>query len=154
MMTPYAVLMGVGKLAVFMLLGMVVASELAAIVLVVGHINQGLNPPTEVPTGKEWSRHLVRTTANFSTGSRPMRWITGGMTHHLAHHLKPVAPRYELPTLHKTLVRELAEKAGEPLVDYPSLTRATISHYRRLKELGSGPEAPISVAPECTRAKV
>jgi linoleoyl-CoA desaturase len=153
MMIPYALLMGVGKLTLFMLLAMMVASELAAIVLVVGHINQGLNPPTEVPSAKEWSRHLVKTTANFSTGSFPMRWITGGMTHHLAHHLKPVAPRYELPTLHRTLVRELAEKAGEPLIDYPSLTQATIGHYRRLKELGAAPQTPPSAAPEFARSK-
>ncbi len=151
-LTPYALLMGVGKVALLIVLGMIVASVLAAIVLVVGHINEGLNPPDTAPTPKEWSAHLVRTTANFSTESRPMRWITGGMTHHLAHHLKPVAPRYELPTLHKTLVREIAEKANEPLIDYPTLTQATISHYRRLKDLGAGPGERPSVAPESARA--
>lgn len=153
-LAPYAVLIGIGKLALFVVLGMVVGSVLAAIVLVVGHINEGLNPPVVAPTPKEWSRHLVRTTANFSTQSRPMRWITGGMTHHLAHHLKPVAPRYELPTLHKTLVREIAEKANEPLIDYPTLTQATISHYRRLKDLGAGPGERPTVAPESARVTV
>lgn len=108
----------------------------AAIVLVVGHINEGLYAPSEQPAPKDWSKHLVATTASFSTKSLPMRWLTGGMTHHLAHHLKPVAPRYQLPQLHTTVVEKVVKASGLPQVEYPTLTAATISHYRRLKELG------------------
>lgn len=151
-LTPYALLMGVAKLALYLIVSTVIGSVLAAIVLVVGHINEGLNPPDTAPPPQEWSAHLVRTTANFSTHSRPMRWITGGMTHHLAHHLKPVAPRYELQALHTTLVREIAQKANEPLIDYPSLTQATIGHYRRLKDLGAAPGERPTIAPPSGQA--
>jgi linoleoyl-CoA desaturase len=105
-------------------------------VLVVGHINEGLYPPTEVPSQKEWSRHLVRTTANFNTDNPVVRWFTGGMTHHLAHHLKPVAPRHQLPVLNDTVVQDIVDKSGLPLVEYPTLIAATRSHGRRLRELG------------------
>jgi linoleoyl-CoA desaturase len=136
MLLPYALLMGIGSLAVYLVTAMSFGSVLAAVVLVVGHINEGLEPPTEVPSQREWSRHLVRTTASFNTGSLPVRWLTGGMTHHLAHHLRPVAPRYELPVLHDTVVQNVVVSSGLPLVEYPTLTSATISHGRRLRELG------------------
>jgi fatty acid desaturase len=45
-----------------------------------------------------------------------MRWLTGGLTHHLAHHLRPIAPRADLPRLHATLVPEAARAAGVPVV--------------------------------------
>jgi linoleoyl-CoA desaturase len=136
MLLPYILLMGVGSLAVYLVTAMSLGSVLAAIVLVVGHINEGLEPPTEVPSQREWSKHLVRTTASFNTGSRPVRWLTGGMTHHLAHHLRPVAPRHELPVLHDTVVQDVVASSGLPLVEYQTLTRATLSHGRRLRELG------------------
>jgi linoleoyl-CoA desaturase len=140
---PYALLMGVGHLAVYLVVAMSLGAEIAAIVLVVGHINEGLEPPSEMPSQSEWSRHLVRTTANFNTGSRPVRWLTGGMTHHLAHHLKPVAPRHQLPELNDTVVQAVVVRSGLPLVEYPTLTQATISHFRRLRALGRPGEVPV-----------
>jgi len=133
---PYILLLGVGKLAVYVVTAMTFGAVLAAIVLVVGHINEGLYPPSEVPAPKEWSRHLVRTTANFNTTNPVVRWFTGGMTHHLAHHLKPVAPRHTFPHLNNTVVQDVVAKSGLPLVEYPTLIAATRSHARRLRELG------------------
>ena len=133
---PYILLLGVGKLAIYVITAMTLGAVLAAIVLVVGHINEGLYPPSVEPSQKEWTKHLVVTTASFYTSSRPVRWLTGGMTHHLAHHLKPVAPRYQLPELHETVVQDVVAKSGLPLVEYPTLVSATRSHARRLRELG------------------
>ncbi len=133
---PYILLLGWAKLAVYVVTAMTFGAVLAAIVLVVGHINEGLYPPSQVPSQKEWSKHIVRTTANFNTTNRAVRWLTGGMTHHLAHHLKPVAPRHELPRLNDTVVADVVAKSGLPLVEYPSLWEATKSHARRLHELG------------------
>jgi linoleoyl-CoA desaturase len=133
---PYILLLGPVKLAIYVVTAMTFGAVLAAIVLVVGHINEGLYPPSEVPSQKEWSRHLVRTTANFNTTNRAVRWFTGGMTHHLAHHLKPVAPRHQLPKLTDTVVQDIVAKSGLPLVEYPTLIAATRSHGRRLRELG------------------
>jgi linoleoyl-CoA desaturase len=140
---PYVLLLGPVKLAIYVVTAMTLGAVLAAIVLVVGHINEGLYPPSQVPSQKEWSKHIVRTTANFNTSNRVVRWLTGGMTHHLAHHLKPVAPRHELPTLNDTVVQDVVAKSGLPLVEYPSLFAATLSHARRLRELGR-PDVPGS----------
>jgi linoleoyl-CoA desaturase len=144
---PYILLLGWAKLAIYVITAMTFGAVLAAIVLVVGHINEGLYPPSEVPTQKEWSRHLVRTTANFNTTNRLVRWFTGGMTHHLAHHLKPVAPRHTLPKLTDTVVQDVVAKSGLPLVEYPTLIAATRSHGRRLRELGRADFVEPTVAP-------
>ncbi|WP_183061952.1 fatty acid desaturase family protein [Motilibacter peucedani] len=135
-LAPYFWFLGFAHVVVLMLAAMTVASVIAAVLTVVGHINIGLEPPADAPRGKEWSEHLVRTTASFSTESVAVRWLTGGLTHHLAHHLRPVAPRFELPALHDTTVTAIAERAGLPVVVYPTLRSAVVNHYRRLRELG------------------
>jgi linoleoyl-CoA desaturase len=135
-LAPYAVLLGLGRLTLLLLAAMTIAGVLAAVVLVVGHINVGLVPSTQVPAGREWAAHLVRTTASFSTGSRAVRWLTGGMTHHLAHHLRPAAARHQLPMIHVRTAAALADEAAEPLRDFPTLRAAVRGHGARLRELG------------------
>jgi fatty acid desaturase len=80
-----------------------------------------------------------------------MRWLTGGMTLHLAHHLRPVAPRRELPVLHETTVAKIVEASGLPLVEYPSFSSAVAGLYRRLRDLGS-PESEAAAAPAWSRS--
>ncbi len=140
-LAPYAWLLGIGSMALLLLVVEIVASLLAAIVLVVGHINEGMTPTSE-PPGRAWAAHLLRTTASFSTDSRLMGWLTGGMTYHLAHHLRPVAVRSELPRLHGTVVRDLAVTTGLPLLEYRTLPQALAGHWRRLRELGR-PDVPV-----------
>ena len=139
---PYGLVLGWAQLAVLVVLTETVASVAAAVVLVVGHINEGLEPATTAPAGREWAGYLVRTTANFSVDSVAVRFLTGGMTHHLAHHLRPVAVRSTLPELHRTLVQDLAEQVGEPVHDYPTLRAAVGGHFRRMRELGRPEQVP------------
>jgi len=132
-LSPYALLLGWVTTTVLLVMAETLASVIAAVLLVVGHINEGLTPTTaDAPDG--WARNLVRTTASFSTTNPLMRWFTGGLTHHLAHHLRPVAVRSELPHLHDTLVRDVVASSGYPLVEYRTLAHA--GHFRRLRELG------------------
>lgn len=138
-LAPYAWALGLGRLAVLLLLAEFGASLIAAVITVVGHVNVGLEPPL-APPGKEWATYLVRTTASFQTGSTMVRWWTGGLTHHLAHHLRPVALRSELPALHDTTVRDVVAASGSALSEYPTLGAAIAAHARRLRELGQ-PEA-------------
>ncbi len=145
-LAPYAWLLGPPKLAVLLLIAMTLGSVLAAVINVVGHINIGLVPTSTAPRGSEWSAHIVRTTASFSIDNRSMRWITGGLTHHLAHHLRPVAPRAELPALHATLVPQIALAAGEKVVEYPTLATAMRGHLEQLRVLGT-PESAARPAP-------
>lgn len=142
-LAPYAWLLGVGELTLLLVASMTVGSTMAAVVLVVGHINTGLSPSSSAPEGRhEWAAHLVRTSASFRTDSPVARWLTGGMTHHLAHHLRATAPRAELPTLHKTAVAEAVAASGAPLVEYPTFLSAVAGHWRVLRALGQPDPAP------------
>jgi len=143
-LAPYDWLMGTANLALLLVASMTVGSAVAAVILVVGHINTGLSPTSEAPIGRQaWAAHLVRTSASFSTGNRLTRWLTGGMTHHLAHHLRATAARAELPLLHKTAVAEAVAASGAPLIEYPTLLCAVRGHWRVLHDLGNpGPRTP------------
>jgi len=74
--------------------------------------------------------------------------LTGGMTHHLAHHLRPAAARQQLPMIHVRTATALAAEAAEPLRDFPTLLAAVRGHGTRLRELGrSDRPSPIGWAP-------
>jgi linoleoyl-CoA desaturase len=90
--------------------------------------------------------NLMLTTASFSTSSPVMPWLTGGMTHHLAHHLRPTAPRAELPALHRTIVPEVVAEFGLPLVEYPTVQAAVKGHWQRLRELGQPDIVPAAAS--------
>jgi linoleoyl-CoA desaturase len=137
-LTPYVRALGFGRMAVILTVAMSFGSLIAAVVVAVGHINLGLVAEPGLP-GARWTEHLIRTTASFSTGSRLTRWWTGGMTHHLAHHLRPGASRSQLPTLHATTVRQLVTDTGLPLSEYPTFRAAVLAHHHRLRELGTEP---------------
>lgn len=137
LLAPFAIAIGPLRLAVLLVVAMTLGSAFAAVVLVVGHINSGLTPTDEAPAGRDaWSAHLVRTSASFSTHSRAMRWITGGMTHHLAHHLRATAPRGEFPELQRTTVADVVAASGVEQTEYPTLLAAVRGHRRALAELG------------------
>jgi linoleoyl-CoA desaturase len=140
---PYALSLGPVRLAVLLIIAMTMASILAAVLLVVGHINVGLEPAQDSDR-RDWTHNLVMTTASFATNSTLLRWFTGGLTHHLAHHLRPVAVRSELPALHRSTVPGVVARTGLPMTEYPSLRAAIAGHYRRLRELGQA-AAPSGV---------
>ncbi len=145
-LTPYVLVLGFGSMGVLLLTTLVSGSVLTALVLVVGHINVGLEPQPGAPEdGRAWAAHLVRTTASFSLDNPATRWLTGGMTHHLAHHLRPMALRSELPTIQATTVQKVVATSGLPEVVYPSFTSAVRHHYLRLRELGQ-PDVDLIVA--------
>jgi linoleoyl-CoA desaturase len=138
---PYALILGFAPLAVLLLVGMTLASVLAAVLLVVGHINDGLEL-AEALEHRDWTRNLVLTTASFATDSTFLRWCTGGLTHHLAHHLRPVAVRSELPAVHRTTVPRVVAQTGLPMTEYVTLRAAIAGHYRRLRGLGRSVAVP------------
>jgi linoleoyl-CoA desaturase len=109
----------------------------AAVILSVGHISEDLTPGDVAPQGRmEWEANLVRTSASFNTKSHLLHWITGGLTHHLAHHLRAGVSREELKSVHETDVVEAAAASGYEQIEYPTLTRAVISHRNQLRNLG------------------
>lgn len=150
-LAPYFWWIGPLAMTVLMLAALTWGSFLVGVINVVGHINIGLAPTSQAPRGREWTAHIVRTTASFSTGSNTLRWLSGGLTHHLAHHLRPIAPRAELPVLHRTLVQETAQAAGAPVVEYPSLAAAVRGHFAALRVLGRA-TTPETVLTRCELA--
>jgi linoleoyl-CoA desaturase len=135
-LAPYVWRLGFGRMALILVVAMTLGSLIAAVVVAVGHINLGLVADPG-PPGADWSEHVIRTTASFALDSRLARWWTGGMTHHLAHHLRPAAPRSQLPVLHATAVRQLVTRSGLTLSEYSSFTAAVLAHHSRLRELGA-----------------
>lgn len=145
---PYALVLGFGSLGLLLVATLTIGSVMTALVLVVGHINVGLEPLPGAPeNGRAWAAHLVRTTASFSLHNPATRWLTGGMTHHLAHHLRPTALRSELPVLQATTVADVVAASGLPEVVYPSFVSAVRHHYLRLWELGH-PTADLRPYPD------
>lgn len=114
------------------------ASLIGACVLVVGHINVGLQYDGEQSSNVDWSTYVATTTASFSTESIFIAWITGGMTHHLAHHLKPAASRRELRRIHRDLVDSISLKTAVSPVEFDTLRDAIRGHAQELKLLGRG----------------
>lgn len=145
---PYVLLLGPLKLGVLMLVAMTLASMFAAVVLSVGHISEGLTPGDVAPQGREeWEANLVRTSASFNTRSHALHWITGGLTHHLAHHLRAGVSREDLKRVHMNEVVEAAAAAGHEQIEYPTLTSAVISHRNQLRTLGRA-ESVVQPVPE------
>lgn len=134
-LAPYAWHLGLLRTALLLAVAETVGSLVAAVMTVVGHVNVGLEPLPGLP-GRDWTAHLVRTTASFQTGSRVVRWWTGGLTHHLAHHLRPVALRSELPELHASAVPAIVARTGVASVEYPTFAAAVVAHHHRLRQLG------------------
>jgi linoleoyl-CoA desaturase len=136
MLAPCAIALGWASFALLVGVGLTLASVIAAVVTAVGHINVGVAPEPGSPSPDQWIGHVVRTTASFRTASPAVRWMTGAMTHHLAHHLRPVAPRVELPAVHRDVVPAVAARAGLNVVEFSTLSSAIRGHWRRLRELG------------------
>ena len=124
------------RTVVLLVVAETLGSLLAAVMTVVGHVNVGLVAVPGRP-GADWAAHLVRTTASFQTRNALVRFWTGGLTHHLAHHLRPVALRSELPVLHDTTVRTVVAASGVPSTEFPTFRAAVAAHHRRLRELGA-----------------
>jgi linoleoyl-CoA desaturase len=132
-LSGYAAVLGVGRFLILLAIAETFTSIIAALVLAVGHINRGLLASDDPEIA--WAENLMLSTASFSTGSTLARWLSGGLSLHLAHHLRPVAVRSELPEIHRTVVQEAASRTGLPSVEFPTFRAAVVGHRRRLQEL-------------------
>jgi len=80
--------------------------------------------------------HIFATTADYATGNPVVGWLTGGLNHHIAHHLCPFACHTHYASLTR-IVRETAEEFGVPYRQHPTMTRAIWHHLILLKQLGN-----------------
>jgi linoleoyl-CoA desaturase len=83
----------------------------------------------------EWAVHQVRTTCNFSPGSKIINWYVGGLNYQIEHHLFPRISHVHYPEI-SPIVREHCERFNVPYHSFPKLSQAVASHILTMKRLG------------------
>jgi len=81
--------------------------------------------------------HIFATTADYATERPVVGWLTGGLNHHIAHHLCPFVCHTHYAALTR-IIRQTAAEFGVPYRQHPTMTRAVWHHLVLLKALGSG----------------
>jgi linoleoyl-CoA desaturase len=80
--------------------------------------------------------HIFATTADYATGNPLVGWLTGGLNHHIVHHLCPFVCHTHYSSLTR-IVRETAEEYGVPYRQNPTMGQAIMHHLRLLRQLGN-----------------
>jgi linoleoyl-CoA desaturase len=80
--------------------------------------------------------HIFATTADYATENPLVGWLTGGLNHHIAHHLCPFVCHTHYAPLTR-IVKETAEEFGVPYRQHRTMTRAIWHHLILLKQLGN-----------------
>ena len=91
--------------------------------------------------------HVFATTADYATANPLVGWLTGGLNHHVVHHLCPFVCHTHYAPLTR-IVECTASEFGVPYRQHPTMTRAIWHHLILLKELGNGTWSPDSTSCE------
>ncbi len=125
------------------LFGHVLCGLALGIIFMTTHLHQATEFLEPDPLGRihdSFARSVLRTTADVAPNNRFYTWISGGLNHHVAHHLFPTISQIHLPIMTK-IVKETAKEFGVPYYEY-SFIHGIRSHLRLLKKLGALPDAP------------
>lgn len=110
-----------------------------SVVFQLAHIVEGTHfPKPDSETNKinqEWAIHQIQTTANFSTSSKTLGWLLGGLNHQVEHHLFPRISHIHYPAINK-LVIETCKEFNVQYTEFPTMFSAFRSHYSHIKMLG------------------
>ncbi len=87
-----------------------------------------------------WAIHQLLTTANFSTQSKWVTWISGGLNHQIEHHLFPNICHVHYPQIAK-IVRQTVADFNLPYYEHEKFMIALRSHLLTLKQFGNAPVA-------------
>ncbi len=80
--------------------------------------------------------HIFATTADYATANPLVGWLTGGLNHHVVHHLCPFVCHTHYGPLTR-IVKQTAEEFGIPYRQNVTMTRAIWQHLILLKQLGT-----------------
>jgi linoleoyl-CoA desaturase len=80
--------------------------------------------------------HIFATTADYATENPLVSWLTGGLNHHIVHHLCPFVCHTHYAPLTR-IVKDTAEEFGIPYRQHPTMTQAIRHHLILLKQLGN-----------------
>ncbi len=86
----------------------------------------------------EWAIHQVKTTANFAPQNKVISWFVGGLNYQIEHHLFPRVSHVHYPAISK-IVKETCAKHDIYYCEFPTMSRAVVSHFRFMRELGKRP---------------
>ncbi len=81
--------------------------------------------------------HIFATTADYATTNPAVGWLTGGLNHHVVHHLCPFVCHTHYGPLTR-IVEKTAAEFGVPYRRHQTMTRAIRHHLILLKQLGDG----------------
>lgn len=82
--------------------------------------------------------HIFATTADYATRNPVVSFLTGGLNHHIAHHLCPFVCHTHYPQITR-IVRETAAEFDIPYREHRTMTKAIWHHLVLLKQLGTEP---------------
>jgi linoleoyl-CoA desaturase len=80
--------------------------------------------------------HIFATTADYATENPLVGWLTGGLNHHIVHHLCPFVCHTHYSPLTR-IVKQTAAEFGVPYRENPTMTGAIWHHLVLLKQLGN-----------------
>ncbi len=110
-----------------------------AVVFQLAHVVEGASFPETGPEDthieNNWAVHQLETTANFSTRSKFVFWLTGGLNYQVEHHLFPKISHIHYPEVSK-IVKDVCRKFQVTYLEYPSVGSAIRAHVSYLKSLG------------------
>ncbi|TAH27456.1 MAG: acyl-CoA desaturase [Cytophagales bacterium] len=92
-------------------------------------------PNSENKIDQEWALHQISTTANFSTRSKFVSWLLGGLNFQVEHHLFPKISHVHYPKIN-LLVKETCEQFGVKYIEYSNVYYAFSAHIKHIKRLG------------------
>jgi len=88
--------------------------------------------------------HIFATTADYATRNPLVDFLTGGLNHHIAHHLCPFVCHTHYPKITR-IVRETAAEFNIPYREHRTMTKAIWHHLVLLKQLGTeASSSPLS----------
>ena len=95
---------------------------------------------TYFPTGRDefdnGVYHIFATTADYATKNPLVSWLTGGLNHHIAHHLCPFVCHTHYAPLTR-IVKQTAAEFGVSYREHRTMTQAIRHHLILLKQLGN-----------------
>lgn len=83
----------------------------------------------------EWAKHQINTTVNFSTKSKAISWLLGGLNFQVEHHLFPRISHVHYPKIN-LIVKQTCEEFNVLYKEFPNMLDAIKSHLLHLKAAG------------------
>lgn len=127
------------QVAIGYLLAQLIAGLFVSLIFQLAHLVEGLEFPLPDENGSlstSWAMHEMATTANFSTHSRLVGHVTGGLNFQIEHHLLPKICHVHYHNI-SPIVRATAFEHNLPYHERPSVRDAIASHVRLLRKFGA-----------------